>query len=494
MTRPTPCYRSFARFALGVPAIALLVAACVTAGPDALSTLKVPEGAPRVSGMERVAEREQQRLVASLGGRYRWTPMDAMLSRVVARIADVTGRPSNAYDVAILNSPSINAFAIATGKVYVTRGLLALARSEGEVAAVLAHEIAHVSLDHARARAEFAQKSALVTRVVSDVLQDANASRVARTEGRVTLATFSRAQELEADRIGINVIARAGYDPYSSARFLMALDRQAQLRGGRTASADFLSSHPSTPERISAAISVAREVRTKEAGATGAGSGQVEIKEGDYLGAINGMLYGDDPAGGVVRGQVFASPRLAVSFVAPDNFTLESSAEAVIGLARNSAGALRFDHVAGASGGTLEEFIASGWIEGLEVRNVRPMSGGQWPAVMADANGKELSFLLGAVRIGDVTFRLMYAVRGAGQQERAAFEASLLSIRHLSDDEVRSVVPLRIRIIPAGPEDTQISLAAKIQGIDNRLQRFAIINGLRVGEQLTPGQQYKIIE
>lgn len=466
--------------------MALLLAGCVSSGRDAIVALKIPENAPRVTGVERVAAREEQRLVASLGGRYRWAPMDNLLGRVVGRIAHVTGRPANAYQVAILNSPTINAFALPTGKVYLTRGLLELARDEGEVAAVLAHEMAHVTLDHARARAELAQRSALVTRVVADVLNDPHASRVAKSEGRVTLARFSRAQELEADRIGVNVIARAGYDPYDAARFLVALGRQARLRaGGKGAGADFLSTHPSTPERVAAAASVARETGARE---TTAGAAD------DYAGALNGMLYGDDPSGGVVRGAVFASPRLAVTFTAPTGFTLESSPEAVIGLAQGSAGALRFDHIPTAGDENLEAFIASGWIEGLEAQNIQPLADAVWPAVMAEAQGKDWTFLLGAVRIEDVTYRLLYATRGTGAGERLAFESSLRSIRKLSDEEVRSVAPLRMRMVQAAPGDTLATMASRMQGVDSPLARFAIINGLSKTALLTPGHVYKVIE
>ncbi len=486
MTRRALCFPGITRRVVSVPAIALLLAGCVSADPDAIASLKVPESAPRVTGVERAVEREQQRLAASLGGRYRWAPMDSLLNRVVERIARVTGRPANAYSVEILNSPTINAFALPNGKVYVTRGLLELARDEGEVAAVIAHEIAHVTLEHARARAELAQRSALVTRVVADVLNDPNASRVAKSEGRVTLARFSRAQKLEADRIGVNVIARAGYDPYSAARFLVALDRHAKLRSGNGGkSADFLSSHPSTPERVSAAISVARETGASE---TTAGAAE------DYAGAINGMLYGDDPSAGVVRGRVFASPRLAVTFTAPEGYVLDASPEAVIGLAHGgSAGALRFDHIADVSD-SLEAFIASGWIDGLEARNVHTLDGGAAPMVVAEAQGKDWMFLLGAVRIDNITYRLLYATRAPGAQERARFEESLRSIRKLTAEEARAVAPLRIRIVTARPEDTQQSLAARMQGVDNPLARFAAINGLREGEAPVPGYSYKIVD
>lgn len=470
--------------ALLAPALSL--AGCAATDQDLLARLRVPESAPRVSGLERAVDREQHRLAASFGGRYRWQPMDSLLQRVLERMARVTGRPAHAHDIIILNSPTINAFALPNGKVYVTRGLLALARDEAEVAAVLAHEIAHVTLDHARARAELAQKSALVTRVATDVLNDPAASRIARSEGRVTLARFSRDQELEADRIGVNVIARAGYDPFAAARFLMALDQQARLRSaGVAAGAEFLSTHPSTSERVSAAIAIARETGAREA---------VSGVDGAYAAALNGMLFGDAPSAGVVRGSTYASPRLGVAFDAPPQFTLEASADAVIGIARGGPGAFRFDHTPDAADVSLEEFLASGWVDGVSTFNMRALPDTPLPVIVAEGQGKELSYLLAAIRIDDRIFRLIYAMRQVDDSQRVQFEAMLRSIRKLSPEDARAVEPLRIRIVSAREGDTQESLAARMSGVDDPLARLRIMNGLGATEPVVLGRNYKIVE
>ena len=135
-----------------------------------------------------------------------------MLTDVTNRLVMATDRPDEAFQVTILNSPVVNAFALPNGRLYVTRGLLALANDTSEVAAVLSHEIAHVTLRHASQRSELQARSDLIERVAENVLNDAEEAAMAQNQARSALASFSRAQELEADQTGVKVLARAGFD------------------------------------------------------------------------------------------------------------------------------------------------------------------------------------------------------------------------------------------------------------------------------------------
>src|SRR5215204_5098041 len=237
-------------------AFALVLGACAADQTSSLlqPTTPLPAGAPRLAGDERANEREHARLVAAFGGEYRAPDAKRLLGEVTARLIAATERPDERYEITILDSPAVNAFVLPSGRLYVTRGLLALANDTSEVAAVLAHEVAHVTLRHASVRLELEARSALVSRVVSDVLGDPDASAAVRDQSRTRIASFSRAQELEADQIGVKTLARAGYDPYGAARFLSALGQTAGLRaapGGKTeaASPDMLATHPGASDR-----------------------------------------------------------------------------------------------------------------------------------------------------------------------------------------------------------------------------------------------------
>ena len=111
-------------------------------------------------------------MLAAYGGAYEDPKLEAMLTRVVNRLVASSERPDLSYKVTILNSPSVNAFALPTGQLYVTRGLLGLANDSSEVASVVSHEVAHVIARHADRREEEARRAELVSNVVSDVLSD----------------------------------------------------------------------------------------------------------------------------------------------------------------------------------------------------------------------------------------------------------------------------------------------------------------------------------
>ncbi len=295
--------------------------------------------APRTTG-GRPANPERQRLIEAFGGEYRAPATQSYLNGVLAKLTP--SGDSRPYRVTVLNSPIVNAFALPSGDIFVTRGLLALADDTSEIAAVMAHEIAHVTSRHAAQRAEFEKTAALFTRVNAKVLAHYQDEQEAEARSKLSIARFSRQQELEADQLGIHDIAKAGYDPYAASRFLTALGEWSALRasisGAGTADRpDMMATHPSTPERVAAAVAVARAF-----GPPGTG-----VRDRDaYLTAIDGIAFGDDSTQGVVRGTRFIHPKLGFAFEAPEGFTLENQSAALIGVGENGSEALRLDSIA----------------------------------------------------------------------------------------------------------------------------------------------------
>ena len=124
--------------------LALWLGGCMPFGSG--SNVPLPPAAPRG---DRAGDRDHAQLVAAFGGEVRAPATQRLLSEITGRLVAATERPDEAYQITILNSPVVNAFALPNGRLYVTRGLLALANDTSEIAAVLSHEIAHVTLRHA---------------------------------------------------------------------------------------------------------------------------------------------------------------------------------------------------------------------------------------------------------------------------------------------------------------------------------------------------------
>ena len=438
--------------------------------------------------------KEHERLVASYGGAYNDPKLQAEIQKIVTRLVAASERPDLHYRVTILNSPAINAFALPNGSLYVTRGLLALASDNSELASVMAHEMAHVIANHAATREDQMKQAVLVSRVISDVVNDSDLGALALAKSRISLASFSRGQELEADAIGVGISARAGFDPYGAERFLTTMGRQASLKSsapgpnatsGNDHQADFLATHPATPERISIVMANAREYASPDKPG--------ERDRTQYLGAIDGLVFGDDPKEGFIRGRRFFHPKLGFTFTAPEGFTLENTSQAVLGATTTGREALRLDAVRVGGDQSLAQYLSSGWIDGVEVSSVESLVLNGFPAATAVARGEQWSFRMFAIRFGSDVYRLIFAARELTPELDAQFREAAETFRRVSIEEAENVRPLRIRIVKAGIGDTPEKVAAKMDVQDRALERFLVLNGLQKGDKLAYGEQYKII-
>jgi predicted Zn-dependent protease len=471
--------------------LALLAAGCATMDPPGQPTTAlslVPEAAPHTTGGAQTNP-ERQRLIDAFGGEYSAPAVERYLNDILARLAKTSETPSEPYRVTILDSPVVNAFALPTGEIFITRGLLTLANDTSEVAAVMAHEIAHITARHAAQRAELEKTALLFSRVSSQVLDRPLEGQAVQARMNLSIARFSRQQEFEADQIGIGVIARAGFDPYAASRFLTSLGRWSALRtamiGADSADKpDMMATHPSTPERIAQAIVEARKVATPGGGETG---------RDDYLNAVDGIAYGDNSAQGLVRGSRFLHPKLGFAFSAPDGFTLENESAALIGVGENGALALRLDNIAVSPSTSLEDELASGWIDGVKTSSIETLTGGDYPMAIAIAQGDQWSFRLGAVRVGDRVFRLIYAAHALTPAVDARFRASIRSFHRITPAEAAEAQALHLRVVTAQAGDTAETMAQRMSPDERAIGQFLVLNSLDRDGPLVAGQRYKII-
>jgi predicted Zn-dependent protease len=457
--------------------------------PQVVSLSSGPTGKPAErQGPATAAEREHQRILTAYNGPYNDPRLEAMVNKTIARLVAASDQPEMQYRVVILNSPAVNAFALQSGQLYITRGLIALANDSSELASVLAHEISHVIAQHAASREEQAKQASLVDRVVNDVLTDPETGALALAKSKIKLAGFSRAQEFEADGIGVNIATRAGYDPHGAIRFLTSMGRNAELKAnpGQTRidprAPDFLSSHPATVERIKNAQTVVRQ--------SGAASG--ERDRAAYLAALDGLVYGEDPSEGFVRGRRFLHPKLGFTFLAPDGFTLDNTSQAVLGVKEGGGQALRFDVVSVAAEQSLSEYLTSGWIENIDKRSIEETTVNGFPTATATAKGDQWAFRLYVVRFGSEVYRFIFATKRMTPETDKGFREAVASFRRMSIAESKQARPLRLKVVQVQSGDTIDSLSKQMAVADRPAERFRVINGLGPHDRLTPGEQVKI--
>jgi predicted Zn-dependent protease len=475
--------------AIAALAAMLLASGCTVGELDRFTFAKKSEQVDEIAAeLPPAQRREHERLVASYGGIHRSPELEGLIKKTVERLSAASENPELKYRVIVLNSPAINAFALPGGSLYITRGLIALANDTSELASVLSHEMAHVVARHAATREDQIRQAVIVSRVISDVLSDPDLGALALAKSRLSLATFSRGQELEADAVGVGISSRAGYDPFGASRFLTAMGRYAALRGtGNTppavAQLDFLSSHPSTPERISIAFANAKQY-----------AAQKGEKDRDlFLDAANGLTYGDDPKEGFVRGRRFLHANLGFAFTAPEGFSLENTPQAVLGATPSGKEALRLDAVRVPAEQSLPIYLASGWIDGIESGSVQELTINGFPAATAVARGEQWSFRLFAIRFGSDVYRLAFAARNLTPAVDTGFRTAAETFRRVPVEEAKAATPLRISVVRIGLRDTIERLAGRMAVPDRKLERFLILNGLEKDAKLKLGDRVKIV-
>jgi predicted Zn-dependent protease len=480
-------------------ALALLALALAGCSSSILSVGAPPAGLPGVPQTQQAqrqqpptpTSREHQRILAAYNGAYDDAKLEGLLNHTVEKLVAASERPDVHYRVTILNSAAVNAFALPTGQLYVTRGLIALANDTSELASVLSHEMSHVIARHAAIREDQARQVALVSRVVQDVLSDPETGALALAKSKIALASFSRAQEFEADGIGVGIAARAGYDPYGAVRFLTSMGRNSDLKTNANQShhidpraPDFLSSHPATPERVKNAQGNARQF---------AGPGAGERDKQNYLAGLDGMVYGEDPSEGFVRGRRFLHPKLGFTFLAPEGFTLDNTAQAVLGVKEGGGQALRVDVVRVPAEQTLADYLNSGWIENIDAKSVEEVIINGLPAATATAKGDQWSFRLYVVRFGSDVYRFIFASKRTTAEIDRSFREAVNTFRRMTLSESQAAKPLHIKIATVEKGDTVEKLGAMMATPDRQVERFRVLNGLGPNDKVNPGDLVKIV-
>ena len=211
-------------------------------------------------GRQAAAQAEQQFPL------LRDSEVDAYVERVgqrlVAAIPSEFQHPEFHYYFKVLNASDINAFALPGGPMYVNRGMIQAARTEGEMAGVMAHELSHVALRHGTAQATKAQKYAVgagVAGILGTIFGGPGVGQAAQATVAVPFLRFSREYETEADLLGARIMANAGYDPRDLANVFRTLEQQGSGGGG------FLSDHPSPKDRYARINQEAQYLRVNTA-------------------------------------------------------------------------------------------------------------------------------------------------------------------------------------------------------------------------------------
>jgi len=434
---------------------------------------------------------EHPKMLEAFGGEYQDRRLQGYVTAVGQRLARYTEYQQFDYRFTLLNSPIVNAFALPGGYVYVSRGLLSLASNEAELAGVLAHELGHVNARHTAERLG-AQQLAGIGVIASAIgasllgLPANDIAQIGQTIATLAIQSYSREQELESDTLGIRYMSRAGYDPDAMATFLTSLREQSQLdaraKGLPAGSVDeynIMATHPRTADRVRDAQAAAQVARPKNA----------RTARKEYLAFLDGMLFGDDPAEGIVLGQRFVHPTMRFEFMAPPGFRMQNAPDKVV--ASEAKGAtMVFDIAPLRNAGDLRAYVASEWapkarVQGLTRIDVNGLRGATGRAVGQTQRGPVDVRLVALERDARSVYRLMFlSPRARTAALDASFRRTTYSFRRIDAAEAAEVRPLRIRVRMAAAGERLEQLAAPLPYGALSPDWFRVLNDLGPREPL----------
>lgn len=488
--------------AAGIAAISL--AACAPGG--------APSGEPqtvasRSASEQRTGDQSHPKILQQFGGEVRDRAVRDYVDGIGRRLAAQSEQPNAKWTFTVLDSPVVNAFALPGGYVYVTRGLLALANSEAELAGVIGHEIGHVTGDHSERRQERAGAAqlgifaaTLGAAILGAPSQTVQAiGDIGGAIGTGYVASHSRTQEFEADKLGVRYLARAGYDPEAQADFLASLQQetslQAKIAGGsyNPNRVDFFATHPATAERVREAIRAAGLEAARQ---------NAPRNRPRYLRQIDGMTYGDSESQGVVDGRTFSHPQLRFRFTVPDGFRIQNAAAQVSAAGPNGAGIV-FDGEP-YKGGSMDAYIARTWapslaqqvrvgrLDELQRRTINGMEAAS-AVLPAQTNSGVFLLRLTAIRKGDTVYRFLGLQPQNQPRLGQSIDLAAASFESLTARQAQSVKAMRIQIHEVRPGETVASIARRTPFSDYREERFRVLNGLGPREAVKPGDLVKVI-
>lgn len=439
-------------------------------------------------------------------GVYPNTKLQAYVNDLGQRLARSSHRANLTWTFTVLDSPEVNAFALPGGYVYVTRGIMAYLDSEADLAGVIGHEIGHVTARHGAQRATRQQTAGIgvfAASVLGAVLGVGDlASQVSQSVAAGYIASYSRDQETQADRLGAEYLARNRLDPEHmvgvigvlKAQELFAIDEAKAQGRAAPQGGDWLASHPSNDQRL-------QDLRA----IVGAYKGPYDEEGRErYLKAMDGVTFGDSAQQGLVRGRNFFHEPLGIALSAPPGWQVKNGAEAITLVNATGDAGLIVQLVPPAKGaksaGTHEDIIRQVIqpVQGqVEKRSLNGLPATHFVGVRQTAQGQQQRVTATIVSgPKDQAYVMLYAAKDAAalQRNAAGLREAEASFRALTAADRSAAKPWTVQVVPY-PKGGFAALAQRSSlpaaGAERELR---LINGFYGGGEPKPGQVVKVVE
>lgn len=413
--------------------------------------------------------------------------LQAYVSGLGLRLAAASERPDLPWSFKVVDDPIVNAFALPGGFIYVTRGILSRFDSEAELAGVLGHEIGHVTARHSASqmsRQQLQQIGLGVGMVVSERFRQYGG--IAAAGLQVMNLSYSRGDESQSDELGLRYISRLDYDADAMIGVFQMLAQAGGGGGGRLPEWQLTHPYPENREadmrRIIAETGVSRDGT---------------VNRDQYMDAIDGIVYGENPRDGYFEDSRFLHPELAFELTFPTGWSTinQRTVVAAVSPAEDAVVMLGVVDDAGAPDAEVRDFLRGEGISGGPISEAQSgrvtTARAEFQATTAEGS---LSGAVAFVSYGDLTYRMVgYSSPADWRTYASQVDRAISSFAEVTDRAVLDVQPLRLRIARL---DAAMSLTSYIRSAPQpiELEELARLNRVAPGAVLSTGTPIKLVE
>lgn len=406
------------------------------------------------------------------------------------KMGTVSHRPNLEYTFRVLDSDVLNAFAVPGGYVYFTRGIMAYFNNEAEFAGVLGHEIGHITARHSvvqQRNAILGQLGIIAGMVISS--EFAQFGEAASQGLGLLFLKFGRDAEKQSDKLGVEYSSKIGYDAQQMADFFNTLERK-QVQSNDARLPDFLSTHPNPGDRYIDVSNLAKEWKEKLKLTSPV------INRNAYLKKIDGIIYGEDPKQGFVENNVFYHPVLKFQFPIPKDWVYQNSPDK-FQMAPKDGKALMMLTLA--TGKTLQEaanLVLQQYKLTLVETRETTVNGLKAIAMIAEQKTEQqiirtLSYI---IQYGELFYHMIgVSDINSFNTNSTIFTGSMQSFKTLTNPEKLNRKPQRVHIKTVAQNSTLDQSLRSFNVLQTKLEEHAILNGMKLTDQLTKGTMIKII-
>jgi len=419
----------------------------------------------------------------------------AYVNEIGQRLLAVSPDAGKEYHFYVLDNPVVNAFALPDGYIFINRGLIAYLRSEDELAGVIGHEIGHVVGNHARRGNQMAALSRVAGFIGAVMTGAGQLYDLSNTAAATLRSGYGREFELEADAYGAEFLAAAGYNSMAMIDTLHVLKDHSlfarNVQNQPTVYHGLYASHPKNDRRLYEAVQTSQGKVTPV----------LRESERDFWEMIDGLVFGDEAATGLIKGETYYNGGLRVVFSFPDGWVVRNTAAEIIGQApQGSSGAFisaqRLNPPEGEQ--TPEQFVTE-TLKRDDLRDGESREINGYPAYVgnievADGSARQRKLAVIFKDGGVYLFKGEVGPSGSAEQFEADWEATLASFRAMTAADLRDANNQRIRVRIARPEDTYATLAQQVSIKGHPEETLRVINGHHPVGEPRAGDPIKIVQ